>query len=164
MFFGVPVGGSPGLTGGDAGDCTSEGCPLWSTRSYLEGYDVLMLSCEGDTYDPSDDAFRDGGAANKTAAGKQALSDWLDEGGSVFATHFQSTWFKNSPVPGLRGVAGWRVSTSGTESGVYRIDTSSDAGATFDAWLVAAGVATGDTISLTDVATSVSEVNAPARR
>ena len=100
----------PGLSNGKAGDCTTTSCPLWASKKSFEAYDIVLLACEGDTYDA--DARVDGGinfggtATNVTPAGKQAMHDWLNEGGKVFATHFHYTWFANGPTD-FRNVANW---------------------------------------------------------
>ena len=79
----------PGLSTGKAGDCTNTSCPLWASKKSFESYDIVLLACEGDTYDA--DARVDGGinfggtATNVTPVGKQAMHDWLNEGGKVFA-------------------------------------------------------------------------------
>ena len=77
--------------------------PLWATKSALEYYDIVILACEG-------------GEANQTkpTAAKQAMHDWLNEGGKVFATHFHYTWFKNSPAADFQNVATWLGSSAGT--------------------------------------------------
>ena len=114
------AGNGPGLTNGTPGNCTDTSCPLWASKQSLESYDIVLLACEGDTFDP--DAQTDGGdgggilsgaKANVTKAGKQALHDWLNEGGKVFATHFHYTWFQNGP-PDFQAVANWKGYSLGT--------------------------------------------------
>ncbi len=51
---GASVNG-PGLSGGVAGDCTTTSCPLWSSTSSLDAYDVVFLGCEGAPYDQAPD-------------------------------------------------------------------------------------------------------------
>ena len=150
----IPLGNGPGLSSGTAGDCTKASCPLWSSRPNLEYYDIVLLACEG-------------GEANQTkpTAGKQAMHDWLDEGGKVFATHFHYTWFKNSPATDFQGVATWLGSSAGTDMGNFSIDTSFPKGQTLHDWLSGIGALSGaNTIALNGVATSVSAVKAPTNR
>ncbi len=149
----VPLGNGPGLSSGTAGNCTNASCPLWASKPSLEYYDIVLLACEG-------------GEANQTkpAAGKQAMHDWLNEGGKVFATHFHYTWFKNSPAADFQGVATWLGSSSGTGMGQFAIDTSFPKGQTLHDWLSGVGALTGGTIALNGVATSVSAVKAPTNR
>ncbi len=168
--LGAPGGGmnGPGLSNGTAGDCTTTSCPLWSSKKTFENYDIVLLACEGDTFDP--DANPDGGAmfggtrANVTTAGKQYMHDWLNEGGKVFATHFHYTWFANGPAD-FRPIANWLGSSIGSGKCNCSIDTSFPKGQTFHDWLNAVGgLTTGGTVSLTGVAKSVAAVNAPTSR
>ncbi len=157
----------PGLSNGTAGDCTTTSCPLWASKQSLESYDLVLLACEGDTFDP--DAAPDGGAtfggnrANVTKAGKQAMHDWLDEGGRLLATHFQYTWFQNGPSD-FQGVANWLGSSVGSGTCNCSIDTTFPAGQTFHDWLQNVGALSGNSIALTGVAQSVAAVNAPSTR
>ena len=150
----LPLGNGPGLSSGTAGNCTNASCPLWASRPSLEYYDIVLLACEG-------------GEANQTkpAAGKQAMHDWLNEGGKVFATHFHYTWFKNSPAADFQGVATWLGSSTGTGMGQFAIDTSFPKGQTLHDWLGGIGaLSSGGTIALNGVADSVSAVTPPTNR
>jgi hypothetical protein len=158
IYTGQGRGGTaPGLSnGGAAGDCTSDNpnC-VWNSKANLEAYDIVLLACEGDTFDPAESK---NGDTNKTTSSKTALHDWLDEGGKVFATHYHYTWFKNGPAD-FQGVATWLGSSGGSDDGVYDIDTSFPKGVLFDKWLGTVGALTGTQISLSQVAESVGAVN-----
>jgi hypothetical protein len=159
-------GGAPGLSTGTAGDCTTDNANcVWNSKANLEKYDIVLLACEGDTYDPSDSDFKSGknGASNKTTTGKTALHDWLDEGGKVFATHFQYTWFKNGPSD-FQGVATWLGTSGGQDSASYSIDTSFTKGKVFNQWLGTVGALNGSQIMLSSVAESVGAVVPPTQR
>jgi hypothetical protein len=150
----VTVGNGPGLSSGTAGNCRNASCPLWASKPSLEYYDIVLLACEG-------------GEANQTkpAAGKQAMHDWLNEGGKVFATHFHYTWFKNSPAADFQSVATWLGSSTGTGMGQFTIDTSFPKGQTLHDWLSGVGaLSNAGTIALNGVANSVSTVKAPTNR
>ncbi len=154
----------PGLSNGKAGDCTSTSCPLWASKKSFESYDIVLLACEGDTYDA--DARVDGGinfggtATNVTTVGKQAMHDWLNEGGKVFATHFHYTWFANGPTD-FRGVASWLGPSIGGQSVQGSIDTSFAKGQAFHDWLKDVGaLGTNGLLPMTGVAASVWTVNA----
>jgi hypothetical protein len=155
-------GGAPGLSsGGTAGNCTSDNpACVWNSKGNLEAYDIVLLACEGDTYDPAESKNNN---TNKTTSSKQALHDWLDEGGKVFATHFHYTWFKNGP-PDFQGVATWLGNSGGQDNALYTIDTSFFKGKVFSQWLGTVGALSGSQINLTGVAESVSTVNAPTQR
>jgi len=159
------AGPGPGLSSGAAGDCTTTSCPLWKSQQSFENYDIVLLACEGDTFDP--DAMTDGGfslgggRSNVTRAGKQALHDWLNEGGKVFATHFHYTWFQNSPQADFQKVANWLGTSVGSGMCNCSIDTTFPKGQTFHDWLGAVGALTGNAVALQGVAQSVAAVNNP---
>jgi hypothetical protein len=164
VYQGLSLGGSaPGLSTGTAGNCTDTSCPLWSSKVSLESYDVVLLACEGDTFDATVDAgLVVGTGSNVTAAGKQAMHDWLGEGGKVFATHFHYTWFQNGPSD-FQGVAAWKGYSLGTGQGSFAVETSFPKGQDFSTGLADAGViAAGGKLALAEVGDSVSTVNAPA--
>ncbi len=164
--LGNAVGGGqangPGLSNGKAGDCTSTSCPLWASKKSFESYDIVLLACEGDTYDA--DARVDGGvnfggtATNVTPVGKQAMHDWLNEGGKVFATHFHYTWFANGPTD-FRGVATWLGPSVGSQTVQGSIDTSFAKGQAFQTWLKDVGALSNGLLPMTGVAASVWTVN-----
>jgi hypothetical protein len=154
----------PGLSNGKAGDCTTTSCPLWASKQSFEGYDIVLLSCEGDTFDS--DARADGGFSfggtkvNVTTAGKQAMHDWLNEGGKVFATHFQYTWFEYGP-PDFQNVASWLGPSVGSQMINGSIDTTFTKGQAFHNWLQVVGALNSNgLLAMTGVASSVSAVNA----
>jgi hypothetical protein len=169
IYQGLGTGGlggpspGPGLSNGKAGDCTNTSCPLWSSKQSFENYDIVLLACEGDTFDA--DARADGGfsfggrTANVTTAGKQAMHDWLNEGGKVFATHFHYTWFEYGP-PDFQNVATWLGPSIGNQMISGSIDTSFVKGQAFHNWLQVVGALNANgLLPMTGVAASVSAVN-----
>src|SRR5262249_32330794 len=54
----------------------------------LKKYDVVTLSCEGQPY-----------TTNKTAAAHQAMLDYINLGGRVFASHYHDIWITAGPAP-----------------------------------------------------------------
>ena len=146
------TGPAAALSSGVAGDCTTSACPLWSSKAALEAYDTVFLGCECDEH-----------GETKPASSVQAMHDWLGEGGEVFATHSQTTWFKNGPAD-LQSIADW---TSGPPSGApgpFAVNSSFMAGQTLEAWLAGRGSADvhGDvSLDPADVSTSVTTVASP---
>jgi hypothetical protein len=167
IYQGLNLGGlgGPKLSNGTAGNCMNTSCPLWASKGSFEKYDIVLLACEGDTFD-ADAAMADGGTGlggnttNVTPTGKQALHDWLDEGGKVFATHFHYTWFMNGPAD-FKAVAQWKGYSLGlgTCTGC-QIDQSFQGGKDFYKWLQVAGALNGTGINLNGVADSVGSVTA----
>jgi hypothetical protein len=169
IYQGLPVGGggrrsgAPGLSTGTAGDCTSDNqACVWHSKANFEAYDMVLLACEGNPYDPDDPDTST--PTNKTASSKQALHDWLDEGGKVFSTHFHYTWFKNSPAPEFKTVATWLGASGGDQSGLYDIDTTFTKAKVFNQWLSNVRALTGTQISLSSVAESVSTISTSSQR
>jgi hypothetical protein len=146
------TGAGAALSNGVAGDCTTSACPLWSSKQALEAYDNVLLGCECDEHNET-----------KPAPSLQAMHDWIDEGGQVFATHSQATWFNSGPAD-LQAIATW---TSGPASGApapFTVDTSFAGGMNLSAWLATVGAASNGVVTLdpADVSTSVTSVGATA--
>jgi hypothetical protein len=165
--FTGPGGGpsvyGPGLSGGVAGDCTTTGCPLWSSTSSLDAYDLVFLGCEGAAYDQVPDGGDAGDAvvANVTPAAKQAMHDWLGQGGRLFAAHDQSAWFQNGPLD-FQETAMWRApSSSAAVCPDCAVDDSFQGGRELQQWLQAIALVPdgGTQLPLSNVTDSVSTVN-----
>jgi hypothetical protein len=169
IYQGLGAGGftgpspGPGLSTGKAGDCTNASCPLWASKQSFESYDIVLLACEGDTFD--EDARADGGfsfggtTTNVTTTGKQAMHDWLNEGGKVFATHFQYTWFEFGPSD-FQNVATWLGPSVGDQMVNGSIDTTFVKGQAFHDWLQGVGALGGNgLLAMTGVAASMSSIN-----
>jgi hypothetical protein len=62
--------------------------PFWSSLDNLEKYDVVFMSCEGGTF-----------PEEKPAEATQAMSDYTDLGGRVFASHWHHYWLQQGPAP-----------------------------------------------------------------
>jgi hypothetical protein len=60
---------------------------LWDDVESLKAYDIVLLSCEGD---------RDY-VENKPPNAMQAMYDYANLGGRVFASHYHSVWFQQGP-------------------------------------------------------------------
>jgi hypothetical protein len=150
VYQGVGGAGlSNGADAGAAGDCTTDACPLWSSKQSLDAYDTVLLGCECDAHDET-----------KPAASLLAMHDWLGEGGSVFAAHSQATWFKNSPAD-FQTAADWTNGPSSGATGPFVVDRTSSRGMDFASWLSKVGAADANgVVSLdpADVSTSVAGV------
>jgi hypothetical protein len=146
------TGPAAALSNGVAGDCTTSACPLWSSKQALEAYDAVFLGCECGAHDET-----------KPPASLQAMHDWLGEGGRVFATHSQTTWFEKGPADG-QSLAAWTDAAS-TATGPFAVNTTFQGGASLKSWLATVGALDANgfvTIDPADVSTSVTTVSSVA--
>lgn len=119
--------GSTGSTSFDGGFGASPGAafPAAADTLWTNGwpnYDIVMLSCEGDTY-----------AADKNGH-RMALRDYLDVGGRVFATHYHFTWMQGDAPADLASIATFRPDYNDV-NGIVDIDTSFTKGEALADWL-----------------------------
>lgn len=141
--------------GGDAANAF--GGELWNDNANLSRYDMVMLSCEC-----GENNNNKGGDIGRPGA-RQAMWDYANAGGRIFATHFHYTWFKNSPQGDFQGVANWNTAGGGG-SGMYNVDTSFPKGQAFADWLVSVNASSSPgQIQLTDVTDSLSSVQGPSQ-
>ena len=141
-----------------AGGSTADpfGGELWNDVEQLKKYDVTLLSCECDEYQENK-----GGPVGRPGA-RQAMWDYANLGGKIFATHFHYTWFKNSPQQDWQQTANWGSGTSAGSS--YDIDQTFPKGASFADWLVEVNASTTKgKIALDGVTNSLSSVKAPSQ-
>lgn len=97
---------------------------LWATVDSLKKYDVVILSCEGDTVE-----------AQKSEGSRQALYDYASIGGRVFASHWHRFWFSDGPAP-VPAVGTWSDRSEPEDPSMGTIDTSFPKGAALADWLV----------------------------
>jgi hypothetical protein len=164
---GASMAGHVHVFNGEGGDFTGApqaggdtanpmGGELWNDTGKMAAYDMVMLSCEC-----SENNQNKGGDPGRPGA-RQAMWDYANMGGKIFATHYHYTWFKNSPQQDWQQVANWNASGGG--SGAYNVNQTFPKGASFAEWLVNVNASsTKGTIQLTDVTNSLSSVNAPAQ-
>jgi hypothetical protein len=111
----------------NGGDAFPTGEELWGSLEQLAAYDVVLLSCE------AEDDF----TANKTPEARQALHDYLNLGGRVFASHYQEVWFEQGPGE-LPNVAAFTENVK-LEDISAQVTTSFPKGQALAEWLVNVG-------------------------
>lgn len=61
---------------------------LWASTESLSKYDIVILSCESNSF-----------AQDKPMAVRQGMYDYASRGGRVFASHWHNIWFEQGPDP-----------------------------------------------------------------
>jgi hypothetical protein len=120
---------------------------LWNDKTLLSAYDIVALSCEGDEH-------------NEEKTNMQAMHDYAEAGGRIFATHYHYTWFKNGPQQDFKGVANWKAGSS--FSSTYVVEQGFPKGKSFAQWLknVGASSTLGQIpLNSADVTDDLSSVN-----
>lgn len=114
MHFDSGFGASPGAT-----------FPNAQTTLWTDGwanYDIVMLSCEGNTYPTTKDGHR------------TALRDYLAAGGRAFATHYHYNWFQGDAPADLQSIATFS-SIANPFEGLVDIDQTFPKGVALAEWL-----------------------------
>lgn len=122
---------------------------LWEKAEYLSAFDIVGLSCEGQEY-----------MANKSANALQAMHDYAEAGGRIFATHYHYVWFEKNPQQDWKNVATWGGSAVNENN--YPVDTSFPKGKSFAKWLSNVGAASSSglvDLNSSDVTDSISSVS-----
>ena len=107
--------------------------PLWGSSATLKQYDIVLMACEGELNDTS-----------KPVAARQALYDYENAGGRVFASHWHRYWFSDGPAP-VPSVGTWMDRIDPAAAGVIAtgsVNTSFPKGEALKEWLVNVGAST----------------------
>jgi hypothetical protein len=133
LYQGDGVGSFQAGFPGGSGNLTSA-TPFWSDRNNLRAYDVVILSCEGSQ-----------NAGTKPQAALDAMKEYADIGGRVFASHWHNIWISghfqgtgSGQTPAVWDtIATWSSGNSFNNTIIDLIDeTSNPKGASFAAWMV----------------------------
>jgi hypothetical protein len=87
QILGLPAGAVPDTSPPSPMSATS----LWDSATHIMGYDIVLLSCEGE---------------ETLGMNQQVLHDYASAGGRVFASHFHYSWF-NTPPYANENLATW---------------------------------------------------------
>jgi hypothetical protein len=102
---------------------------LWDNAAALKGYDLVLLSCEGQER-----------STNKSMAARQAMQDYANVGGRVFASHWHNYWLEFGPAP-FPTVATWNHDGDLANPFTADIDQTFPKGKAMAEWLVNVGSA-----------------------
>ncbi len=146
------VDGTPGyLAPMNGGVDFTAATTLWDSLENLSAYDIVLLSCEG-TENPT----------NKSMLARDALRDYADLGGRVFASHWHNFWieFGSDPFP-TAATFNHRADLGIITSD---IDTSYEKGEAMAEWLMnVGGSTTFAKLAIVDAQHTVDAVDAATR-
>ncbi|HEX6276877.1 MAG TPA: carboxypeptidase-like regulatory domain-containing protein, partial [Polyangiaceae bacterium] len=104
---------------------------LWSNRTQLMGYDIMMMSCTGTDND-----------SHSTAQHENVLA-YADAGGRIFGSHWHNGWINPENYPPFPAVVDFASGAHGFDDPITaQIDTTFPKGMAFSEWLVNVGAST----------------------
>jgi hypothetical protein len=112
---------------------------FWADVNNLKKYDIVMLSCEGSQ-----------GPAGKPQSALQAMHDYADAGGRVFASHWHNIWIGGEVGKPSHGMADWESVATWSFAGNPNPDTltamidqvNNPKGVSFASWMQNVGGST----------------------
>ena len=112
---------------------------FWNDVNNLEKYDIVMLSCEGSQ-----------GPTTKPQTSLQAMHDYADVGGRVFASHWHNIWISGEQGNPAHGMPDWESVATWSFAGNPSPDTltamidrvNNPKGMSFATWMVNVGGST----------------------
>jgi hypothetical protein len=134
LFAGA--GGTDQFDAANGGMSFTDSEEVWDTVQDLSVYDVVFLSCEG-AQNPGE----------KPGPALQALKDYADLGGRVFASHWHNIWIEQGPAP-WDTAATWDFQNDLNDIEAD-VNVSFDRGADLAQWLV--NVAASTTLGKIDI-------------
>jgi hypothetical protein len=93
-----------GWPGGTAG--MTDSTMLWNATATLQPYDIVLLSCEGDQY-----------PTTKLQPALQAMHDYADLGGRIFASHWHNIWIGGDYNDPTHSLPDWKTAATFTFAG-----------------------------------------------
>jgi hypothetical protein len=130
---------------------------LWGDLTNLKPYDMLFLSCEGAQY-----------PTTKPQAALQAVHDYADLGGRVFASHWHNIWIGGEAGNPAIGMADWETAATFNFGGNPSPDTltatidevHNPKGMSFATWMLnVMGSTTRDLLTVTQARTTCTSVD-----
>jgi hypothetical protein len=130
LYAGTDSGMSTATTTLASGETLPHSDTLWSTTPALAAYDIVILSCEGD----SNENDRPNGA-------RQAVYEYSNMGGRLFASHWHHRWISEGPAE-FPDTGTWNDRDNPESPTPATINTSFPKGAALADWLVNVGAST----------------------
>ncbi len=112
--------------------------PWWDSLDNLKKYDIILHSCEGayGSFDTNTQPMSD-----KSQAARQALQDFADMGGRVFASHWHVYWFEEG-TPAFKSIATFNHRTGLPNPYDAMIDQTTPETQALSQWMVNVGGST----------------------
>ena len=158
FYAGSPTGNTTTakFDGAHGGASFSEAQDFWSDVNKLSTYDIVLLSCEGETFPNT-----------KPQAALDALYDYTSKGGRVFASHWHRFWFNpqednNGAVKGTTkfgNLGSWNDQDFPNTVNAT-VDVSFPKGKAMQEWLGNVGALTGTTLPIQGAKKNLESVNA----
>jgi hypothetical protein len=123
------VGGANKFDAANGGMTFPNAQTLWADLTSLAKYDIAFLSCEGGQ-NPN----------TKPTTSREALKEFTDMGGRVFASHWHNVWIDSGPNPWPTTVT--RVNLADLNSITADIDQTTMKGQDLAQWLLNVGAST----------------------
>ena len=115
--------GEAGASQIDGGGTMTDATELWASTASLSSYDVVFLSCEGNQ-----------NPGTKGPDAYQAMKDYADVGGRMFASHWHNIWIEAAPDPWDRVMT--RVDLADLNSITAVVNQAFGRGADLAQWLL----------------------------
>jgi hypothetical protein len=136
FYAGLGSAGTPASAAFDpahGGAAFTQAKDFWATSDSLKKYDIVLLSCEGQTF-----------PVTKPQTALQALLDYTNVGGRVFASHWHRFWLHPDPpeTSVFTSVGAWKDDTDPTDPSTGFVDDSFPKGKAMKEWLVNVGAST----------------------
>jgi hypothetical protein len=132
---------------------------LWSSLTNLKKYDIVIFSCEGDW--PSNVAVTDPNSTVSPGA-LQAVYDYANMGGRLFASHWHNYWLEFAPQP-WPSIAQFKPNQGDGSPGSVTalVNENFDKGPHFAQWLLNVGASTvKDQLPITEAKNTCDSVTA----
>ncbi|MFL5307511.1 MAG: carboxypeptidase regulatory-like domain-containing protein [Polyangia bacterium] len=112
--------------------------PWWDSLDNLKKYDIILHSCEGGfgSFDQNGQPM-----SVKSTAARQALQDYADMGGRVFASHWHVYWFEQG-TPAFKSIATFNHRTGLPTTYDATIDQTTPETQALSQWMVNVGGST----------------------
>jgi hypothetical protein len=111
--------------------------PWWDSLDNLKKYDIVLHSCEGGQgqYGMSNLGVVQEPMSVKSMQARQALNDFADMGGRVFASHWHDYWFERG-TPKFQSIGVFNHRDGLGRNYLANIDTSFDPGMALSQWMI----------------------------